>query len=73
MARLFYQLNKGNQVILQFGEEIISCLGRANVRAFNENPNRIDTDLTFINPLRSYSQNEYFRRPLKYLKPIGAV
>ena len=23
------------------GEELISCLGRANVRAFHENPNRI--------------------------------
>ena len=28
----------------------ISCLGRANVRAFHENPNRIHTELTFINP-----------------------
>ena len=35
---------------LYFGEEIISCLGRANVRAFHENPNRIHTELTFINP-----------------------
>ena len=29
------------------GEELISCLGRANVRAFHENPNRIHTELTF--------------------------
>ena len=28
----------------------IDCLGRANVRAFRENPNRIYTELTFINP-----------------------
>ena len=27
------------------------CLGRANVRAFHENPNRIHTELTFINSL----------------------
>ena len=32
---------EGNQVIL---------IIRANVRAFRENPNRIHTDLTFINP-----------------------
>ena len=30
--------------------ELISFLGRANVRAFHENPNRIHTELTFINP-----------------------
>ena len=29
---------------------IISFLGLANVRAFRENPNRIHTELTFINP-----------------------
>ena len=28
----------------------ISCLGRANVRVFHENPNRIHTELIFINP-----------------------
>ena len=28
----------------------ISSLGRAKVRAFHENPNRIHTKLTFINP-----------------------
>ena len=27
----------------------ISCLGRANVRAFHEIPNRIHTELKFIN------------------------
>ena len=31
-------------------EELISCLGRANVRVFHENPNRLSTELTFINP-----------------------
>ena len=30
--------------------KIISVLSRANVRAFHENPNRIHTELTFINP-----------------------
>ena len=29
---------------------MISYLGRANVRAFNENPNRIHTERTCINP-----------------------
>ena len=33
-----------------FGNEFISLLSRANVRAFHENPNRIHTELTFINP-----------------------
>ena len=28
----------------------LSCLGRANVSAFHENPNHIHTELTFINP-----------------------
>ena len=36
--------------IYKFGEELISCLGCGNVRAFHENPNRIQLDLTFINP-----------------------
>ena len=35
-----YNLVKNNLVVL----------GRTNVRAFHENPNRIDTELTFINP-----------------------
>ena len=30
--------------------ELISFLGRANMRAFHENPNHIHTELTFINP-----------------------
>ena len=30
--------------------ELISFLSRANVRAFRENPNRMHTELTFINP-----------------------
>ena len=36
--------------IFKFGKELISFLSRANVRAFHENPNRIYTELTFINP-----------------------
>ena len=35
---------------VSFGKELISFLGSANVRAFHENPNRIHTELTFINP-----------------------
>ena len=31
--------------------ELISFLSRANVRAFHVNPNRLHTELTFINPL----------------------
>ena len=31
-------------------KELISFLGRTNVHAFYENPNRIHTKLTFINP-----------------------
>ena len=45
---------------LQFGEEVISCLGRVNVRAFHENPNRIHTELTSINPYSASSQNVCF-------------
>ena len=36
--------------ISKFGEELISCLGRSNLRTFRENPNGIHTELTFINP-----------------------
>ena len=32
-------------------KSLISFLSRANVRAFDEHPNRIHTELTFINPL----------------------
>ena len=42
MVQIFHQL------YLYIGEELISCLGRANVRAHHENPNRIHTELTFI-------------------------
>ena len=31
-------------------KELRSCFGRANVRAFHENPNRIHTELTSLNP-----------------------
>ena len=34
---------------LKFDKELISFLGRTSVRAYNENPNRIHTELTFIN------------------------
>ena len=43
-------VRKGNQVLFICGKELISFLCRANVRAFHENPNRIHTELTFINP-----------------------
>ena len=36
--------------IHKFGKELISFLGRANLRAFHENPNCIHTELTFIDP-----------------------
>ena len=32
------------------GEELISCLGSANMHAFHESPNGKHTELTFINP-----------------------
>ena len=42
---------------------MISCLGRANVRAFHENPNRLITH-------KAHNHQMYvFCRPLKYLKP----
>ena len=41
---------EGKSGLLYFGKELISFLSRANVRAFHENPNRIHTELTFINP-----------------------
>ena len=34
----------------KYGKELISFLSHANVREFHENPNRIHTELTFINP-----------------------
>ena len=39
--------NSGSQF---YNDEELSCLGRANIRALYENPNRIHTELTFINP-----------------------
>ena len=35
---------------LLFGKALINFLSRANVRAFHEDPNRMHTELTFINP-----------------------
>ena len=40
---------QGKSGYIIIGEEIISCLGHANVRAFHENPNGLHTELTFIN------------------------
>ena len=37
-------------LFLLFSECLISFMGRANVRAFHKNPNRIHIELTFINP-----------------------
>ena len=39
----------GPRFYLYFGKELISFLSRANVRAFHEIPNRLHTELTFIN------------------------
>ena len=36
--------------IYNFCEELTSCLGRANVRAFHENPNCKHTEFKFIDP-----------------------
>ena len=35
---------------LKFGKELITVLACANVHAYHENPNRIQTKVTFINP-----------------------
>ena len=50
VIRLFHLLNKGNQVLFIICKELICCLGRISVHAFHEIPNRIHTELTFINP-----------------------
>ena len=44
----FICLTREIRFYLLFSEEIISCLGRANVRAFHENPNCIHTEFTLI-------------------------
>ena len=44
---------------------IISCLGRANVRAFHENSNRIHIELTFINPQNTIITKCMFLSPTK--------
>ena len=38
---------QGKTVLLIIWQELISCLGRANMRAFRENLNNIHTELTF--------------------------
>ena len=47
----------------------MSCLGRANVSALHENPNRMHTELTFFYHYNALSQKVCFCRPLKCLKP----
>ena len=42
------QQGKSGSILIS--EEILSCLGRADVCAFHENPNRIHTELTFNYP-----------------------
>ena len=37
-------------IFFLFGKELISCLSRPNMHAFNENRDPIYTDSTFINP-----------------------
>ena len=44
--------------ILSAKQEFVSCLGRANVRAFHENPNRIHTELTF-STLKAHNNKMY--------------
>ena len=46
MVRLFHLLNRGNKVLFIIGKELKSC----NLCAFHENPDRIYTELKFINP-----------------------
>ena len=64
MVRLFHLLKKGNQV-LYIGKELLSCFSHAKKRDFHENPDHINTELTFINPL-----SVYLCRLLKYLKTL---
>ena len=42
--------NEGKSGFIYNLVKLISFLSRANVRAFHENPNRIHTELTFLNP-----------------------
>ena len=61
---------KSGPINLVKNKILISCLGRANVRAFHENPNRIHTELTFINMrIITKCMCFIFLLPLKYLKP----
>ena len=49
---IFWRGSEGREFrfYLLFGKELISFLGRANVRALHESPKRIHTELTFNNP-----------------------
>ena len=49
---------RGNSGFLLFGTQLISSLSRANVCAFHESPNRIHTELTFIN-LKAHNHKMY--------------
>ena len=44
------KVSKVAKIRNRYNQVILSCLGRANLRAFHENPNRIHTEVTFINP-----------------------
>ena len=41
---------EGKSGLLMIGKVLMNFLSRANVREIHENPNRIHTELTFINP-----------------------
>ena len=41
---------KGNQVLFIAWQRVNKLLGRTNLRAFHKSPNRIHTELIFINP-----------------------
>ena len=50
---------KGEIRFYLFGKELIGCLSRAKMRAFHENPNRIHTELTFVNAESAYHKKSY--------------
>ena len=52
VSKLMFHRALSDKTYLSLGllSPLISFLSRANVRAFDEHPNRIHTELTFINP-----------------------
>ena len=81
-------LNKGNQVLFKVDEELISCLGHANVHAFHENPNRTNvyTRNSLLLTLKAHNHKMYFLSSTKIFEasmtnnvdpdqtaPVGAV